>query len=570
MTRQFRTHIIALSLFSGAINLLMLTGPLFMLQVYDRVLSSGSVPTLVGLFGLVVVLFAFLGVLEIIRTKMLVRISGRVDEALRGPLFTSVMDRSRRIAPEAAAQPLRDLDTIRTWITGPGPSTFFDAPWVPVYLVVVFLLHPWLGWFAFAAAMTLLVLVFLTERLTYRAHLQAAEKAEDAQMFADDSREQAGVATALGMEGALRSLWERLKDSAVAETTRAADRAGTLSAVSRSSRLLFQSGILALGAYLAIGQDITAGTMIAAAIIMARALAPIEQTIVHWRAALSAFRSGNRIRRLLKANPPDKLEKIDLPPPKGTVSVKKVACLMPDQAEPLLAGVDFVLKPGDGLGIIGPSGAGKSTLAKALLGIWPHVRGEVRLGGATHDQWERDKLGSHIGYLPQDVVLLPGSLASNIARFDPDASSERIIEAAQLAGIHEFVLTFDKGYDTLVGTRGRKLSAGERQRVALARAIYGNPLLIVLDEPNSNLDSEGDQALTNAIKAMRANGSTVIVVAHRPSAINAVDQLLFLRDGRQVAFGPKEQILKQIIRTVPGAATGSAGQGSVQKMRPGS
>ncbi len=310
--------------------------------------------------------------------------------------------------------------------------------------------------------------------------------------------------------------------------------------------------------------------MIAAAIIMARALAPIEQTIVNWRAALSAFRSENRIRQLFKANPPGKLEKTDLPPLQGAVSVKNLACLLPDQAEPLLAGVDFVLKPGDGLGIIGPSGAGKSTLAKALLGIWPHVRGEVRLGGATHDQWERDKLGSHIGYLPQDVVLLPGSLASNIARFDPNASSERIIEAAQLAGIHEFVLTFEKGYDTPVGTRGRKLSAGERQRVALARAIYGNPLLIVLDEPNSNLDSEGDQALTNAIKAMRANGSTVIVVAHRPSAINAVDQLLFLRDGRQVAFGPKEQILKQIIRTVPGAAAGSAGQGCVQKMRPGS
>lgn len=568
MARQFRKYIITLSLFSGAINLLMLTGPLFMLQVYDRVLASGSVPTLVGLFGLVVALFAFLGIFEIIRSKMLVRISGRVDEVLRGPLFSAVMERSCRIAPEASAQPLRDLDTIRTWIAGPGPSTFFDAPWVPVYLIVVFLLHPWLGWFAAAAALVLLVLVFLTERLTYRAHLQAAEKAEDAQMFADDSREQAGVATALGMEEALRSLWERRKENAVAETTRAADRAGTLSAVSRSSRLLFQSGILALGAYLTIGQNITAGSMIAAAIIMARALAPIEQAIVHWRSALSAFRSGNRIRRLFASKPSDKLEKTSLPAPKGTVSVKNLVCLVPDQPDPLLAGVDFVLGPGDGLGIIGPSGAGKSTLAKALLGIWPHIRGEVRLDGATLDQWDRDKLGRHIGYLPQEVALLPGSLASNIARFDPDASAEQIIEAAQLAGIHEFVLTFDKGYDTHVGTRGRKLSAGERQRVALARAIYGNPPLIVLDEPNSNLDSEGDQALTNAIKAMRANGSTVIVVAHRPSAINAIDRLLFLRDGRQVAFGPKEQILKRIIRTVPGAATGSPGRGRVQEMRP--
>jgi ABC-type protease/lipase transport system fused ATPase/permease subunit len=270
------------------------------------------------------------------------------------------------------------------------------------------------------------------------------------------------------------------------------------------------------------------------------------------------------------ANPPVETEKTDLPALTGAVSVKNLVCMMPDQPNPLLAGVDFALSPGDGLGIIGPSGAGKTTLAKALLGIWPHLRGEVRLDGATHDQWDRDKLGRHIGYLPQEVVLLPGSLVSNIARFDPDVSAEKVIQAAQLAGIHQFVLSFDKGYGTHVGTGGRKLSAGERQRVALARAIYGNPPLIVLDEPNSNLDAEGDQALTNAIKTMRTNGSTVIVVAHRPSAINAVDKLLFLRNGRQVAFGPKEEVLKQVIRTVPSASLDIASQGGVQAMRPGS
>jgi PrtD family type I secretion system ABC transporter len=550
-TRAGRGALIALAVFSGIINLLMLTGPLFMLQIYDRVLSSGSVPTLIGLLILVVVLFAFLGIMETIRSRMLVRISGRLDEIMRGPLFGAVMERARKVSPEAAVQPLRDLDVVRSWTAGPGPAIFFDAPWVPVYLAVIFALHSLLGWFALVAATLLFILALLNERLINQSHRKAAEKTEAAQLFADDSRGQAGVAAALGMEGALQSLWETRKADALQQSTQAADRGGTLSSITRALRLLFQSGILALGAWLAIGQEITPGTMIAASIIMSRALAPIEQAIVHWRNALSALRSIRRIKALFAANPPDDEEKTELPSPKGAVTVKGLVCLMPGQNEPILAGVDFKLNPGDGLGIIGPSGAGKSTLVKALLGIWPAVRGEVRIDGATHDQWARDALGRYIGYLPQEVEMLPGTLARNISRFDPKADAKKVIRAAQIAGIHEFAMSFDGGYNTMVGTGGRKLSAGERQRLALARALYGDPPLIVLDEPNSNLDSEGDQALTHAIKAMREVGSTVIVVAHRPSAINAVDQLLYLRDGRQVAFGSKDEIQKQILHAVP-------------------
>lgn len=562
-SRAGRSALFSLAIFSGVINLLMLTGPLFMLQVYDRVLASGSVPTLIGLFVLVAALFAFLGVMEIVRTRVLVRLSGRLDEILRGPLFAAVMDRARMAAPEAAVQPLRDLDAVRNWTGGPGPTVFFDAPWVPVYLAVVFALHSTLGWFALGAAVLLLVLALVNERLIGQSHRRAAEKSEAAQLFADDSRGQAGVAAALGMQGALKSLWETRKDDALQEATRAADRSGTLSSVSRALRLLFQSGILALGAWLAIRQEITPGTMIAASIIMSRALAPIEQAIVHWRNALSAYRSVQRIRALFAASPQDEEEKTELPAPKGALGVKGLVCLAPGQNNPILAGIEFRLNPGDGLGVIGPSGAGKSTLIRAILGIWPSVRGEVRIDGATHDQWDRDALGRYIGYLPQEVEMLPGTLAHNISRFDENADAEKIIRAAQLAGIHEFAMSFENGYDTRVGTGGRSLSAGERQRIALARALYGDPPLVILDEPNSNLDSEGDQALTHAVRALREAGSTVIVVAHRPSAISAVDHLLYLRDGRQVAFGPKEQIQKQILRPVP---AGNSGGGSNGKM----
>lgn len=551
-----RSVLIALAVFSGLINLLMLTGPLFMLQIYDRVLTSGSVPTLIGLFGLVVVLFSFLGVLEAIRARILARMAGRLDEILRGPLFAAVMEKARKVAPEAAAEPLRDLEILRNWIAGPGPAVFFDAPWVPVYIGVILLLHNLLGWFAVTAAIILFVLVIFNERLLSRSHKEAAGKSEVAQRFADSSRGQAGVAAALGMEGALRALWEARKEDALQLSTQSADKAGALSAITRALRLLFQSGILALGAWLAIGQEISPGTMIAASIIMARALAPIEQAIVHWRGALSAVRSARRIKELFAASPVEGAEKTELPAPKGALAVKDLYCLVQGRKEPLISGVNFALKSGDGLGIIGPSGAGKSTLIKALLGIWPTTLGEVRIDGATHDQWERDVLGRHIGYLPQEVEMLPGTIARNISRFDPNADATAVIRAAKLAGIHEFAMSFEEGYNTIIGACGRSLSAGERQRFALARALYGDPSLIVLDEPNSNLDAEGDQALTSAIKSMREIGSTVIVVAHRPSAINAVDQLLYLKDGRQIAFGPKESIQTQVLRAVHTASPG--------------
>ena len=547
--RTGRAVLVSVGLFSLVINLLMLAGPLFMLQVYDRVIPSGSVPTLAVLIGLVAILYSFLALLEMVRGRVLVRIARRLDEILHRAIFSAVFMLTARDVKGAGSQPLRDLDSVRSYIAGPGPAAFFDVPWTPVYLGLILLLHPLLGVFALFAAAILAALALANRALTQDSQIEAAQASEGAHRFADEGRRQAGVITALGMEGSLQSLWATRKEKALNLSSRSGDLAGLISAVSKTARLFFQSGILAIGAWLAIGQEITPGVMIAAAIIMSRALAPVEQMIVHWRSYITAQQSWARIKLLLNAVPQEQV-RTTLPPPSGSVSISNLICLVPDRQQPIVAGINLTLQPGDGLGIIGPSGAGKSTVAKAILGIWPLKRGEVRLDGATHDQWDRDRLGRHLGYLPQDIKMLPGTLSQNISRFDPEATPQAIIEAAQIAGIHRLALSLDNGYDTPVGLDGVQLSAGQIQRVALARAVYGNPAIVVLDEPNSNLDSEGDEALTQAIRSLRTNGSTVIVVAHRASAINALDTLLFLRNGRQVFYGPKDGVLRQISKAV--------------------
>lgn len=544
-----RSVLISLGLFSLVINLLMLAGPLFMLQVYDRVIPSGSIPTLVVLLALVTILYLFLAALEMIRGRILVRVARRFDELLHQAVFGAVFRVTAQAVRGAGSQPLRDLDTVRNYIAGPGPAALFDVPWAPVYLVLIFLLHPILGVFALIAAAILAGLAVLNRALTQDSQMEAAQAAEGAHRFADEGRRQAGVITALGMEGSLQRLWADRKSSALALASRSGDLSGLISAVSKTARLFFQSGILAVGAWLAIRQAITPGVMIAAAIIMSRALAPLEQLIVHWRGFTAAQRSWNRIQLLLQNLAP-KSDRTSLPAPSGTVEITDLICLVPNRSQPIVAGVNLKLSPGDGLGIIGPSGAGKSTVAKAILGIWPEVRGGIRLDGATHDQWDRDVLGRHMGYLPQDIALLPGTLAQNISRFDPGASSESIMDAAELAGIHRLALSLDQGFDTPVGLDGVQLSAGQIQRIALARAAYGNPAIVVLDEPNSNLDSEGDTALTAAIGRLRKKGTTVVVVAHRASAINALDTLLYMREGRPVLLGPKDTVLRQITQAV--------------------
>jgi PrtD family type I secretion system ABC transporter len=538
------------SLFSFVINLLMLTGPLFMLQVYDRALPSGSVPTLVILFVLVSVLYLFFAMLEGVRGRIFIRLGTRIDEILHRPLYRATLDPGGQNGAASASSPLRDLDAVRNYVAGPGPAAFFDVPWVPVYLALIFALHPLLGLFATLAAALLVIVAIVNKRSTHQGHADSARAAETAQRLADEGRRQAPAIQALGMTETLVDQWAVRKAEARRLVSAVSDRAGLLGSASKSMRLYFQSAMLALGAWLAIEQAISAGMIIAATIIMARALAPIEQIVQQWRMLAGAQRSWGRIKTLFDSLPAQAPRTTILPAPSGAIRVAGLNCLVNGSKKPILAGIAFEIEPGAGLGIIGPSGAGKSTLIKALLGIWPSVSGEVRLDGATHDQWDRAELGRYFGYLPQGAVLLPGTIAENISRFAENPPSEAILQAAKVTGVHQLAVSFENGYDTMVGPGGVQLSAGQAQRVALARAVYGMPPIVVLDEPYSNLDADGEQALAESIKTLRAHGSTVIVVAHRASALNALDTILCLRDGRQAFFGPKDSVLRAMTQAV--------------------
>ena len=540
------------SLFSLVINLLMLTGPLFMLQVYDRALPSGSVPTLVILFLLVSVLYIFFALLEGVRGRMFIRLGTRIDEILHRPLYRTTLDVVAQNSPSVGSNPLRDLDGIRTYISGPGPAAFFDVPWVPVYIGLIFVLHPLLGMFATFAAVLLVVVAIINKKSTNQGHADSARAIEAAQRFAEDGGRQAPEIQALGMTETLINKWSALKAESRRMISTVSDRAGLLGSMSKSMRLYFQSAMLGLGAWLAIEQAISAGMIIAATIIMSRALAPIEQIVQQWNMLVGAQRSWGRIKLMFESVSAQKRHSTTLPMPSGAVQVAALACFIDGSQKPILAGINFELEPGAGLGIIGPSGAGKSTLIKALLGIWPKVRGEVRLDGATHDQWDRTELGRSFGYLPQGAALLSGTIAQNISRFEENPSSDTVLQAARVTGAHRLAISFENGYDTLVGPGGVQLSAGQVQRIALARAIYDMPTIVVLDEPYSNLDADGEQALTESIKTLRAKGSTVIVVAHRASALNALDTVLCLRDGGQAFYGPKDEVLRAMTRAVAG------------------
>ncbi|MCH9695535.1 MAG: type I secretion system permease/ATPase [Gammaproteobacteria bacterium] len=550
---QCRGALTGVGIFSCAVNILMLTGPLFMLQVYDRVLASGSLPTLTALVILLIALYALMGLLELVRSRVLVRVGAKLDESLRDPIFESMM--SEGLGPTRVGsnrgQALRDLDAVRQFTSGPGPFAFFDMPWVPVYLAVIFIFHNSLGWFALLAAGILFALAILNETLTAEPLAQAAQASEKGHALAEEGRRAAETVKAMGMGSALKRRWLSVKNQALATQGHASDRAGLLASISKTLRLLFQSGMLALGAWLAIEQQITPGMMIAGSILMGRALAPVDQAIAHWRGFQSARQACQRISERLhpQAATP---ECTQLPKPQGALDVEGLAAWAigadgRPSGTPIISGVRFSLRPGDGLGIIGPSGAGKTTLAKALLGLWPLSAGQVRLDGATFDQWDSTALGQHIGYLPQDGALFHGTVAENIARFELEAPAEAIIAAAVNAGAHDLILNLANGYETQLGQDGQGLSGGQRQRVALARALYRDPCLIVMDEPNANLDAEGDAALTRAIASVRGRGGVVIVIAHRPSAIVAVDLVLMMRDGQQVAFGPKEDVLRSIV-----------------------
>lgn len=551
--RSLRYAFVSVGVISMLINVLMLTGPVFMLQIYDRVLASGSVPTLVVIGALALLLYLFMGFFEAIRSRMLTRIGQSADAQLTTLAYAASTDQGLNAGKSGISQrPVQDLDCIRQFLSGPGPAALFDIPWMPFYLAIVFLFHSLLGWVALAGALAIGMLAVLNELSSRQPAQAAAATYGQRQRSVETSRRNCEAVKAMGMMDALSVHWTRENSEFLDTQRRASDRSGFFAAATKTVRFVLQSAILAVGAWLAIQQEISAGVMIAASIMTSRALAPVELAVGNWKGFVAARTSLSRLSAAI-GTATGQPGRVALPLPEKTLHLEDVCCAPGGALKPILQGISFELQAGDGLGIIGPSGSGKSTLARSIVGVTAPVRGTVRLDNAELTQWAPERRGRIIGYLPQDVQLFDGSIAQNIARFDPDAPSEAVVEAAALADVHRMIVGMPDGYETVIGAAGLTLSAGQSQRIALARALYGNPFLVVLDEPNSNLDADGERALTDAMKAMRKRGSVVIVIAHRPSAISAVDTILCLRDGRVASFGPKGEIMKKIIRPVPNA-----------------
>jgi ATP-binding cassette subfamily C protein len=527
-------------------NILMLTGSLFRLEVYDRVLPSRSVPTLVALLILTAGLYAAQGFIDAIRSRILVRIGDSLDETMSMRVYDAIVRLPLKIGGKGdGSQPIRDLDSVRGFLSGAGPSAFFDLPWLPVYLAVCFLFHPYIGLTALGGAIILIALTVATELRTRSPTRQATQFAVARNALMESSRRNAEAMTAMGMVGRIAKRWREANRSYIAATGQASDVVGGLGAASKVLRLLLQSSLLAVGAWLVIHQESTPGIIIAGSILGGRALAPVDLAIANWRGFIGARQSWHRLSRLLAQLPP-RTEPMPLQPPSKTIVVQNAAVCPPGEQKIVCQDVNFTLTGGKALGIIGPTASGKSSLARMLVGVWSPLRGTVRLDGAALDQWSPEALGRHVGYLPQDVELFPGNVAQNIARFEDPPNPEAVLAAAQAAGVHDLIVNLPDGYETKVGERGSALSAGQAQRIALARALYRDPFLVVLDEPNSNLDAEGDEALTRAILGLRARGAIAVVVAHRPSAIAGVDYILVMAKGRQQQFGPKEEVLTRV------------------------
>ncbi|HUL90371.1 MAG TPA: type I secretion system permease/ATPase [Pseudolabrys sp.] len=536
------------ALISGMSNILMLTGAMFMLEIYDRVLPSRSMPTLVGLLVLAAALFAALGVLDAIRGRILVRIGGALDETLSGRVYDALMRLPLRVGARGdGTQPLRDLDAVRSYLSGLGPVALFDLPWIPLYLAICFAFHPLIGFTALGGAIILIVLTLLTEILMRAPAKAATEAAVMRNGLAEASRRNAEALVAMGMASRIAGRWSEANRQYMHSQREASDLGGGLGAISKVLRMMLQSLVLAVGAYLVIHQEASAGIIIAASILSARALAPVDLAIANWKGFVAARQSWQRLNRLLTISPVQS-PPMQLQPPVQRLTVENVSTSPPGVPKIIVQDISLELEAGQGLGIIGPSGSGKSSLVRLLVGVWRPVRGNVRLDGAALDQWSPDELGRHVGYLPQDVELLAGTVAENIARFEPGADTEAVIAAAKAVGVHDLIVRLPSGYDTPIGEQGSALSAGQAQRIALARAVYRDPFLVVLDEPNSNLDSEGEEALTRAILGVRERKGIVIVVAHRPSAIAGVDRLLVMNQGRAQAIGPKDEVLSKVLQ----------------------
>ncbi|MDQ1422635.1 MAG: ATP-binding cassette, subfamily type secretion system permease/ATPase [Acidimicrobiaceae bacterium] len=546
----------SVALFSGVVNLLMLAGPLYMLQIYDRVLSSRSVPTLIALSVFLVGAYVFQGALDLIRSRVVVRSAAVLDQRLALAVHGAVI----RLAvtsrhPGDGPQPVRDLDQIRGFLTGAGPIAIVDLPWVPVFLTICFLIHPWLGVASTVGAVALFTMTLLTERASRAPARVVAQDAGRRSIMVEAQRRGGETIMAMGMAGALAQRWAGVNNRYIAAVASLSDVAGGFGSASKVLRLLLQSVILGLGAYLVIRQEMTAGAMVAASIMMGRALAPIETAIANWRAFISARQSITRLSEALMRAAP-KGEVTALPRPARSLDVDQVAVVAPGGTKPVVANVRFALRTGQALGIIGPSGAGKTSLVRALVGIWRPVKGCVRLDGAALDQWDPDLLGQHVGFISQTIELFDGTISENIARMSVKPDADAVLRAANAAGAHDMILRLPNGYDTPIGEGGEALSGGQRQRIALARALYGDPFLVVLDEPNSNLDVEGELALRQAIANLKTRGAIVVLIAHRPSVLAVCDHILVLANGEQKDFGSRDEIMQKMTRPVatPAAA----------------
>ena len=545
--RESARRMIGVAVFSGVINILMLSGSLYMLQVYDRVIPSRNIATLFGLS--LMVLFAYLvqGYFDAMRARMLCRIATLFDGALQGSIHTALATLPLRgVKPVLMQQPLRDLDQVRGFMSGMGPTAFLDMPWIPVFLIALFLFHPAIGITALLGTAAIIAMTLLTERISRGAARAAMDMSAQRQVLADTTQRNAEIIRALGMTDRLTQRWSEANERYLQENIRATDVYANLGAGAKVLRYILQSGMLGLGAYLVVADRASGGIMIASSIMMGRALAPVEIALGSWKQLVAARQGLTRLRDICKATAPPAAPPVLLPRPSRELSVQDLAVTAPGSATAIVSNVSFSLKAGAGLALLGASASGKTSLSKALVGIWPAQHGVVRLDGAALDQWRNADLGRHIGYLPQDVALFDGTVAENICRFDGEATSDDILKAARIAGVHDIILRLPEGYATRIGEGGMSLSAGQRQRIGLARAVFGDPFLVVLDEPNANLDADGENALTRAIGLLRQNRSIVIVISHRPSALSALDMTMVLYEGKAIAFGPSDEVFARV------------------------
>jgi ATP-binding cassette, subfamily C, bacterial len=540
--------LMAVLVFSTFVNLLLLTGPLYMLQVYDRVLGSQSEATLVALSVLVAFLFLAMGFLDHARGRIMARIGARIQDTLDRRVFSASV-RRLTVAPgdPAALAAQRDLESIQRLWGSPVLLAIFDIPWTPLFIGAIFIFHPWMGWLAVAGGVLLIVVTLLNQGMTEQPLGRANAATMQADRYAENLKAESEIVTALGMSGNGFDRWQKARGLALRQSIAAADLGGVFSGITKTFRMFLQSAMLGLGAWLVLKGELTAGAMIAGSILMGRALAPIEQSIGQWALVTRAREGRDRLAELLTRMPEEPV-RTALPRPRAILEAQNLTVLPPGEQQAVLRMVSFRLEPGQALGVIGPSGSGKSSLARALIGVWRAAGGKVRLDGATLDQYDPDTLGSYIGYLPQRVSLFDGTIAENIARLSTTPDPEKVVEAAKKAAAHDMIVKLPDGYDTRVAAIGGRLSGGQVQRIGLARALYGDPVILVLDEPNSNLDNDGSTALNLAIRSMKDAGRAILIMAHRPAAIQECDLLMVMEDGARKAFGPRDQVLREMVK----------------------